>query len=241
MAISLQIRGTPTRVGKLHRRAKTTGAAANTFEAGLAAGADVTAGATVVIVTAGRDAGAVADNFALGTAETARTVADSLEAGQTRRADIAASSTVVVVAARIDAESSTVGLASRASAPWTADSATAHAGRARVPTGSAVLWIGGEIPTEVNRAAVLEPDRTIGADAFASAAIDGHQIAFTDLATGSAVFQIGLKVDAGTGIRTVLQAGITRRSGGIVLRGGCCSRAAARQGHGRQEPHHLAA
>lgn len=40
-------------------------AATNALKARLPAGADVAAGATVVIVTTGRDAGAVADHFAL--------------------------------------------------------------------------------------------------------------------------------------------------------------------------------
>jgi hypothetical protein len=63
--------------------------------------------------------------------------------------------------------------------------------------------IGREITAKVYRATVLEPDWTVGANALASAAVDRHQIAFTDLIAGAAVFQIGQEIDACAGIRTV--------------------------------------
>jgi hypothetical protein len=148
---------------------------------------------------------------------------------------------MVVVAAGIDADAAAVGLARQAAATWTADAAAADSTCARIGTGSAVIRIGGEVAAEVDRAAVLESDRAIGADALAITAVDGHQIAGTDLATDATVFEIGLQVDTGPCLRTERQPGITPCSGGIVLRGRRSSRAGPGHSQRCQECDGLAA
>jgi hypothetical protein len=58
--------------------------------------------------------------------------------------------------------------------------------------------VGGEIAAAVDRAAILDSYRAVRALADAAAALDRNKLTLANLAAGSAVVHIGLKIDAST-------------------------------------------
>jgi hypothetical protein len=191
------IGSTPTRVGELHRWAEATWAIADTLEASQAPGADVAAGAAIVVVAAGRDARAVAVHLTFAAAEPAGTPTDAFEARLAGGADITAGSTVAVVAARIDADTAAVALTLTAAITTrSADATAADAADAGLLTGSAVFGIGGEVAAAVDSAAILHADGAVCALADPAPAFDRDESALAQLAARSTVVQIGLEIDA---------------------------------------------
>ncbi len=197
-----------TRIGQLHRRAVTARAIAFPFETGQTARADVAARATIVVVAASRDAGAVADRLALGAAESAGTTTNALEARLTGWTGIAAGAAMAVVAARIDADTAAVGLTlCAATAARGANATAANTAGAGVLAGAAVFGIGGEVAAAIDSAAIRDTDRAVRALADSAPALDGNELALANLAAGATVVHIGLEIDADTA--AVGEAGLT--------------------------------
>jgi hypothetical protein len=194
------IGSTPTRVGELHRWAEATWAIADTLEASQTPGTDVAAGAAIVVVAAGRDARAVAVDFAFGAAKAAGAPADTLEAGLAGRTRIAALTAMGIVAARIDADTVTFGLTLRtATAAGAADAATTNTTSTWILAGTAMSGIRGEVPATVDSAAVLHTNGAVCTLADSAPTLDGNETALADLAAGPAVVHVGLQIDAGAG------------------------------------------
>jgi hypothetical protein len=105
---------------------------------------------------------------------------------------------VLIVATRVDADTTAIDLILRAvAADWGAHATVADAAGTGIGAGSAVCGIRGEIAAAVDRAAILDPYRAVGALTDTTPALDGHELTFANLAARSTIVHIGQKIHAG--------------------------------------------